>query len=141
MSKGLDLTVVRAEFERLEAERIDANQVGEDATAGMKEVALFRAANARAVMGQWMKPLLEECERLAYALHMARRHPDFEYETTTCPRKQGPAFPPTGDGWEDNGEGHDCWERFEYHDEHYWRRRKPEGRITDDREGVVDGGK
>ena len=61
-------------------------------------------------------------------LHELRAHPDFEYATTTGPRKQWDLAdePPEGEGWERNveagipGEG---WERFDYHEESYWRRR------------------
>lgn len=60
--------------------------------------------------------------------HRTQSHPDFEYATTTGPRK---AFhdedrPPHGDGWERNRTaGRDGWERFVYHEEAYWMRRKP----------------
>jgi hypothetical protein len=59
-------------------------------------------------------------------LHKARRHPDYEYETTECQRKSM-AYPPPGEGWELNvygGDHHTAWERFDWHEEHYWRRRR-----------------
>lgn len=64
--------------------------------------------------------------RLERWLHSRGMHPDFEYATTDGPRK---AFyddePPDGDGWEANVDmGRDGWERFDYHEEAYWRRRK-----------------
>lgn len=69
-----------------------------------------------------------EIARLTDALHERRAHPDFEYETTTTARKSGLSVKPDGDGWEPNqygGDPHSSWERFEYHEEEYWRRRKP----------------
>jgi hypothetical protein len=81
-----------------------------------------------------------DVDRLAFALHLHRAHPDFEYETTQTARKSSPtrgSFP-EGDGWEPNDvvEGHEYedgvvvkkrwrnWERHEFHEDHYWRRRK-----------------
>jgi hypothetical protein len=66
-------------------------------------------------------------------LHARRAHPDFEYRTTTGPRKQWDEqnTPPVdADGnpdptWERNVDaGRDGWERFDYTEESYWRRRK-----------------
>jgi hypothetical protein len=68
-------------------------------------------------------------------LHARRAHPDWEYRTTTGPRKQwhDVDLPPhddmgePGPGWERNldagrpGEG---WDRFDYTEESYWRRPK-----------------
>ncbi|MFJ3506032.1 DUF6221 family protein [Streptomyces luteogriseus] len=68
-------------------------------------------------------------------LHARFAHPAWEYRTTTGPRKQwdGVDDPPCDDegnpepGWERNidagcpGEG---WERFDYMEESYWRRRR-----------------
>lgn len=66
-----------------------------------------------------------EIKRLSDALHSRRAHPDYEYKTTTCGRKAYYGEPEMeAEGWESNGEGHDSWERFDYHEEHYWRRRK-----------------
>lgn len=69
-----------------------------------------------------------ETERLADVLHEMRRHPDFEYETTSGQRKawDDADTPPEGGGWERNRttkcpEG---WERFDYHEESYWRRKR-----------------
>lgn len=69
-----------------------------------------------------------EIARLTDALHERRAHPDFEYETTRTARKSGFSVKPSGDGWEPNeygGDPHSSWERFEFHEEQYWRRRKP----------------
>lgn len=66
-------------------------------------------------------------------LHERRRHPDFEYATTEGPRKQWDdvGVPPCEDdgsidpAWERNTDaGRDGWERFDYTEESYWRRRK-----------------
>ncbi|MFF2100924.1 hypothetical protein [Streptomyces sp. NPDC058202] len=68
-------------------------------------------------------------------LHAEQRHPDYEYATTTGPRKQwdDADVPPYGDNgepdttWQHNldagypGAG---WERFDYTEEAYWRRPK-----------------
>ena len=60
----------------------------------------------------------------------ARTEPAWEYATTTGPRKQwdDPDRPPEGDGWElDYSRGHpgEAWERFDYHEERYWKRPLP----------------
>lgn len=76
-----------------------------------------------------------EIERLTLALHKLRSHPDFEYMTVVSARKTN-GDPPKGEGWEPNdyidmGPGPDGkpyprrnWERFEFTDEEYWRRKK-----------------
>lgn len=51
----------------------------------------------------------------------------YEYATTTGPRKawDNPDQPPEGEGWEldpDRGHPGESWERFDYHEERYWRR-------------------
>jgi hypothetical protein len=66
-------------------------------------------------------------------LHARHAHPDFEYRITNGPRKQWDAsdVPPTDEdgiperGWERNVDrGDNGWERFDYHEEAYWRRPK-----------------
>jgi hypothetical protein len=58
--------------------------------------------------------------------HALEAHPDFEYATTEGPRKGFDEHPPSSDGWERNtAMGRDGWERFDEHEEAYWRRRKP----------------
>lgn len=52
---------------------------------------------------------------------------EWEYETTYGGRKQDwpDEVPPPGDGWErDIDRGRMGWERFDYHEEAYWKRRK-----------------
>lgn len=69
-------------------------------------------------------------------LHAQRAHPDYDYATTTGSRKQWLDIdtpPSDGDGdpdptWERNidaGRAGMGWERFDYTEESYWRRRKP----------------
>lgn len=66
-------------------------------------------------------------------LHEKEMHPDYEYATTTTARKSGDSVMPDGEGWEPNliikaGFGDNVhmrnWERFEYHKEEYWKRKK-----------------
>jgi hypothetical protein len=68
-------------------------------------------------------------------LHAERRHPGFEYATTRGPRKQwdDPDRPPVGENadpdhtWKPNvdaGRPGMGWDRFDYHEEAYWRRPK-----------------
>ena len=65
-----------------------------------------------------------DCIRLEKALHSLRAHPDYEYETTEGPRKNWNQNPPEGNGWENNKDYHDGFERFDYHEEAYWRRKQ-----------------
>jgi hypothetical protein len=70
----------------------------------------------------------QEVKRLTDALHERHIHPDYEYATTKTARKSGDSRKPEGDGWEPNVYGddpHSAWERFEFHEEEYWRRLKP----------------
>lgn len=91
-----------------------------------------------------------EKERLRVAalteheLHREQRHPDYEYLTTENARKQSGGDPPDNEGWEPNEivlitnglHGPDDppryrnWERFEFTETNYWRRRKPTKEIT-----------
>lgn len=62
-------------------------------------------------------------------LHERFAHPGYEYATMQGPRKawDNADDPPEGGGWERNTDaGRDGWERFDYHEESYWRRRRPE---------------
>ncbi|MFJ7990315.1 hypothetical protein [Streptomyces sp. NPDC096351] len=95
---------------------------GEYAGVAMWPEDVFKAERAAELQG------LSESE-----LHARRAHPDFEYATTEGPRKQWDYAdqPPYGaDGWPDRtwepnvDAGRDGWERFEYTEESYWRRRK-----------------
>lgn len=67
----------------------------------------------------------DELQKLRAHLHARQQHPDFEYETMRGARKGFYDEPPDGEGWERNlEEGRGGWERFDYHEEGYWRRRK-----------------
>jgi hypothetical protein len=58
-------------------------------------------------------------------LHASCAHPAYEYATTQGQRKAFDRIdePPEGDGWERNVDaGRNGWERFDYHEESYWRR-------------------
>jgi hypothetical protein len=84
--------------------------------------------------------LAAEVDRLTLTLHCRQAHPDFEYETTQTARKSGddPWIGLEGDGWEPNDivpchvhvdgsvirEHCRNWERFQFHEDNYWRRRK-----------------
>jgi hypothetical protein len=70
-------------------------------------------------------------------LHQMRSHPDYEYATTEGPRKawDDEDVPPYDDNgepdpsWERNVDAGDRgWERFDYTEEAYWRRRRGTGR-------------
>ena len=83
--------------------------------------------------------LTAEAGRLTFALHQRRAHPDFEYATTQTARKSGddPRIGLEGDGWEPNDivENHEYldggvvnehwrnWERYQFHEDNFWRRR------------------
>lgn len=58
------LDQIEAEVVRLELERDEAKFDAENLIAGMREVALFRAANAQACLGGLVRPLLTEARRL-----------------------------------------------------------------------------
>lgn len=69
---------------------------------------------------------MSEVSRLSGVLHSFERHPDYEYATTSGPRKGWEPSPPSGDGWTVNRyRGREGWERFEYHEEAYWMRPLP----------------
>lgn len=62
-------------------------------------------------------------------LHFRSSHPAYQYKTTEGQRKawDDADEPPEGEGWERNTDsGRDGWDRFEFHEESYWRRLKPE---------------
>lgn len=68
-----------------------------------------------------------DCAGPQSPLHARCAHPAYEYATTQGPRKRWDHSdePPEGFGWERNVDaGRNGWERFEYHEESYWRRTK-----------------
>ncbi|WP_123661619.1 DUF6221 family protein [Actinocorallia herbida] len=65
-------------------------------------------------------------------LHARGRHPEWEYRSTAGQRKAFHDYnvPPEGEGWVRNVEqGRDGWERFDYTEESYWRRRRPADQV------------
>lgn len=78
---------------------------------------------------------LQEHNRDPYAglsddeLHQERVHPAYEYETVTVGRKSYEDDRPPGEGWERNITSVDPqgWERFDYTEDSYWRRLRPDG--------------
>ncbi|GGV37026.1 hypothetical protein GCM10010293_40670 [Streptomyces griseoflavus] len=83
-----------------------------------------------------IEPQLEEDPPTDAELHALESHPAWKYRTTSGPRKQWADVdvPPCDDhgepepGWERNVDaGRDGWERWDYTEESYWRRLRPEG--------------
>jgi len=67
--------------------------------------------------------LKEENARLRSFLHEREIHPDYEYKTTQGPRKAWDGEPDLSiEGWEENVDLNGGWERFDYHEERYWKR-------------------
>lgn len=65
-----------------------------------------------------------ELASLRQWLHRNRLHPGYEYATTQGPRK-GFYLNAPSEGWEPNIDvGRLGWERFDEHEEAYWRRRR-----------------
>ncbi len=96
---------------------------------------------AKCALAEAVIELGGEVDRLTRALHAHRAHPDFEYETTQTARKSVDdprAERLVAEGWELNEivacheyadgvvvkEHWRNWERFEFHEDSYWRRRK-----------------
>jgi hypothetical protein len=77
--------------------------------------------------------------------HDFQNVPGWEYETTQGPRKawEHADTPPEGEGWERNTSLNGGFERFEYVEESYWRRRVPtaERRFTVETDGSLNGGR
>lgn len=69
-------------------------------------------------------------------LHALCAHPDYQYEITQGQRKAWDYAdePPEGHGWERNTDaGRKGWERFDFHEESYWRRRRtPAAQASED---------
>lgn len=108
------LRAVVAEYERMR-EELEATRIRLDLLA-------------LPVSADGLRALLAVAEQQPDAkLHARCAHPAYEYATTEGQRKAFYAIdePPEGDGWERNvdagrpGEG---WDRFDYHEESYWRR-------------------
>ncbi len=81
--------------------------------------------------GHMWVPIETVSEAVRHALGVAKtlpvENPQYEYATTTGPRKGWDNMdePPEGEGWEldpDLGRPGESWDRFDYHEERYWRR-------------------
>lgn len=80
-----------------------------------------------AIVAEGITGLTAELVRLVDILHRVKAHPDYEYETTECGRKQE-SHAPDGEAWEPNifgGDPHSSWSRGDYQEWHDWRRIKP----------------
>ena len=69
----INLTKIEAYVAVLEAERDDASIDADRQEAGMKEVALLRAANAAACLGKYTRPLLDEAKRYRAVVDAAQK--------------------------------------------------------------------
>ena len=84
------------------------------------------AAKRAIIVGTYWEPSPRPTDK---ELHAKHSHPAYEYETTEGQRKRwdDQDVPPEGEGWERNVDaGRDGWDRFDYTEESYWRRLKPE---------------
>jgi hypothetical protein len=91
-------------------------------------VTAWRAIEAASAPQQPEFPAVRDL-RADKELHAFRAHPLYEYATTQGPRKAWDHIdePPEGNGWERNLDaGRNGWERFDYHEESYWRRLRSE---------------
>lgn len=70
--RTLDIDAIADHVAILEGDRQAGNDDAETAIAGMREVALFRAANAQGCLGNYTRPLLDEVVRLRAALALVR---------------------------------------------------------------------
>lgn len=99
-----------------------------DATVQMMRDGVHYKARAEHLAAKLMEA--QSCAAsMVDALHEHRCHPEYEYRMTTCGRKQtdieGEAL--EASGWEPNifgGDNHSYWERFDYHEENWYRKRK-----------------
>lgn len=98
--------------------------------------AILADLDAKLALLDELEPQLDEGPASDAELHALESHPAWEYRTTSGPRKQWDDVdvPPCGDdgepepGWERNVDtGRDGWERWDYTEESYWRRPRPDG--------------
>lgn len=69
----------------------------------------------------------EPDESAVREMHMIGIHPGYDYKTTEGQRKNWNDWdtPPEGEGWERNFDrGMQGWERFDYTEKSYWRRKR-----------------
>lgn len=128
MTQEEELHALRARVAELEAER---DRMLPIYTAHLEQEQI--AATYRDRERQRVATLTE------HELHCEQRHPDYEYLTTENARKQQGGDPPDNEGWEPNDivlitnglRGPDDppqyrnWERYEFTETNYWRRRTP----------------
>ena len=115
-------------------ENADTDAVGQH-VAEWDPARVLRAVEAkRALLDELLPPAQDWTVKTDEELHARFAHPDWEYATTSGPRKQWDDcnVPPLDENfepdttWERNTDaGRDGWERFDYTEESYWRRRLP----------------
>lgn len=94
---------------------------------------LRRCEADKRTVAEWLEETKDWRDGLSEdELHQHCGHPAYEYRTTQGQRKAWDYVdePPEKDaGWELNITSRDpeAWERFDYHEERYWRRLRPEG--------------
>lgn len=96
------------------------------------DAVLRRCAADRKILADWLERSANPFEGMTDdELHDRRMHPAYEYATTEGQRKAWDYsdVPPGGDDWERNTTARfpEAWERFDYHEESYWRRLRPDG--------------
>ncbi len=74
-----------------------------------------------------LKEYATDIAEITGALKYVSTSDEYEYAITTVGRQSGYKSVPEGDGWEtdfDKGRPNEAWDRFEYHEEFYWKRLK-----------------
>jgi hypothetical protein len=110
----------------------------EIATEAAPDPDVIADLDAKLALIDELEPPIEEASDPASdsELHALESHPAWEYRTTSGPRKQWDDIdvPPHNDygdpepGWERNVDaGRNGWERWDYTEESYWRRLRPDG--------------
>jgi hypothetical protein len=131
-----------AEFERMlvNTQRLPAGRIDIGRDEWLSVLALLRDTRAQLFALRATADEPPACTPVDdEQLHREEQHSDFEYATTRTGRKTAESLMPDGDGWEPNNivachryqdgrvveERWRNWERFEFHENEYWRRRKP----------------
>lgn len=79
------------------------------------------------IVGAVLKEYASDIAEITGALHYVSTNDQYEYAVTTVGKKSGDSYTPDGEGWEpdfDKGRPNEAWDRFEYHEEYYWKRLK-----------------
>lgn len=105
-----------------------------------EERALRQVAAGRKLLEEY-RYLVDRGPETDEQLHARFAHPAYEYAVTEGPRKMWDyaGVSPEGDGWERNidagraGTPDAGWDRLDYTEEAYWRRRLPADQIREDR--------